>query len=78
MKHWVSLPHHEVLESMTTPFEVDAEIVHNRDVISDLLRSGEVGEPATPFTFWEVNPATPWGRCSHRSGGVHEDKEEGG
>ena len=78
MKHCVSLPHHEVLESMATPFEVDAEVVHNRDVISDLLRGGEVGEPATPFTFREVDPATCWGRCSHRSRGVSEDKEEGG
>ena len=78
MKHCVSLPHHEVLEPMTTPFEVNAKVVHNRDVISDLFRGGEVGEPTTPFTFREVNPATRWGRCSHGSGGVSEDKEESG
>jgi len=78
MKHCVSLPHHEVLEPMTTPFEVNAKVVHNRDVISDLFRGGDMGEPATPFTFWEVNPATRWGRCNHVSRGVSEDKEESG
>jgi len=57
MKHCVSLPHHEVLEPMTTPFEVDTEVVHNRDVISDLLRGGKVSEPAASFTFREVDPA---------------------
>ena len=40
MKHWVNFPHHEVLESMTTPFEVDTEVVHNRDVILDSSGAG--------------------------------------
>ena len=63
---------------MTTPLEVNTKVVHNRDVISDLFRGGEVGEPATSFTFREVNPATCWSRCSHGSGGVSEDKGESG
>jgi len=75
MKHCVGLPHHEVLESMTTLFEVNAKVVHNRDVISDLFGGGEVGEPATSFTFREVNPATRRGRCNHGFGGVSEETE---
>ena len=67
MKHNINLPHHKVLESMTTPSEVDAEVVHNGDVISELLRGREMGEPATLFTFREADPSTRWSRCSHRS-----------
>jgi len=74
MKHCVDLPHHEVLEPTTALFEVNAKVVHNRDVISDLFGSGEVGEPATSLTFREVNPTTRWGRCSHGVGGVSEGK----
>jgi hypothetical protein len=67
MKQSVNLPHHEMLESVTTHFEVDTEVIHNSDVISELLRCREMGKPATLSTFWEVNPSTPWGRCSHGS-----------
>jgi hypothetical protein len=70
MKHCVSLPHHKVLEPVTTHFEVNTKVIHNSDVISEVFRCREVGEPATLLTFWEVNPSTPWGRCSHRSRGA--------
>ena len=69
MKHCVSLPHHEVLEPMTTPLEVNTKVVHNCNVILDLFRGREVGEPATLFTFREVNPAACWSCWSHESGG---------
>ena len=78
MKHCMSLPHHEVLEPMTTLFKVNAKVVHNCNIISDLFGGREVGEPATMFTFREVDPATRWGRCSHGSEGVSEEKEESG
>jgi len=57
---------------MTTHFEVNTKIVHNFDVISEVLRCGEMGKPAAPMTFREVNPPTPWSRGSHESGGLSE------
>jgi hypothetical protein len=67
MKHNVNLPHHKVLEWMTTHPEVDAEVVHNGDVISELLRGREMCKPTAPFTFREADPPTCWSRCSHGS-----------
>jgi hypothetical protein len=68
MKHRVNLPYHEMLELVTSYFEVNAKVVHNGDVISEGLRRREVSEPAAPFTFREVNPAARQGRCSHDLG----------
>ena len=70
MKRGVSLPQHDMPEPVTAHFEVNTKIVHNFDVISEVLRCGEVGEPAALMTFREVDPPTPWSRCSHESRGV--------
>jgi len=59
MKHGVSLPHHKMLELVAAPFEVDTKIIHNCDVISEVLRCGETGEPTALLTLREVDPATP-------------------
>ena len=67
LKHSASLPHHKMLELVTVHFEVDTKVIHDGDVISELLGCGKMGEPATLLTFREDNPSTPWGRCSHRS-----------
>ena len=67
MKRGVSLPQHKVPGPVTTHFEVNTKVIHNSDVISEVLRCGKMGKPATLMTFWKVNPPTPWGRCSHRS-----------
>lgn len=76
MKHGVGSPYHKMLEHVTSHFEVNAKVIHNSDVISEVLGCGEMGEPATPFTFREVNPPTPRGRCNHsRDWGVHEGGE---
>ena len=66
MKHSMNLPHHKVLELMFTHSKVDAEVVHNGDVISELLRGREMREPTSLFTFREGDPPTHWSRCSHR------------
>jgi hypothetical protein len=76
MKHRANLPYHEMLELVTSHFEVNAKVVHNGDVISEGLRRREVGEPTTLLTFREVNPSACLGRCSHRSGRVYEGGEE--
>ena len=78
VKHSVSLPHHKVLEPVSMHSEVNAEVIHNSDVISALFRRREMGKPATLLTFWEVNPSAPWGRCSHRSRSAFQGREENG
>jgi len=78
MKYSVSLPHHKMLEPVTTHSEVNTKVVHNSDVISEVLRRGEMGEPATFLTFREVNPPAPWGRCSHRFRAASEGREGSG
>lgn len=75
MKHSLSLPYHEMVEPVTTHFEVNTKVIHNSDVISEVLGCGEMGEPATLFTFREVDPSAPRSRCSHRSRGASEDRE---
>ena len=75
MKRSIGLPHHKMLEPVTAHFEVNTKVIHNGDVISEDLRCGEMGKPATFFTFRQVNPSTPWGRCSHRSRDTSEGKE---
>ena len=75
MKRSVSLPQHKMPELMTTHFEVNTKVIHNSDVISEVLRCGKMGKPATLMTLWEVNPSTLWGRCSHRSRGAPEGGE---
>jgi len=57
-------------EPVTAHFEVNTKIVHNFDVISEVLRCGEMGEPTALMAFREVNPPTPWSRCSHEPRGV--------
>jgi hypothetical protein len=76
MKHNMNIPHHKVPECMTTHSEVDAKVVHNGDVISELLRGREMCKPAIPFTFREADPPTCWSRCSHRSRIDSGDKGE--
>jgi len=63
-------------EPVTTCFEVNTKVTHSSDVISQVPRREEMGKPATVVTFWEVNPPTPWGHCSHRSGNVSEGREQ--
>ena len=70
MKHGISLPYHEMLELVTTHFEVDTEVIHNSDVISEVLGCGEMSEPTTFLAFRELNPSAPRSRCSHRSRGA--------
>jgi len=70
VKRAVSLPQHKMPEPVTTNFEVNTKVVHNFDVISEVLRCGKMGEPAALMTFREVDPPTPWSRCSHESRGV--------
>ena len=55
-----------MLEFVTPVFEVDPEVIHNGDVISEVLRRGEVGEPTSLPAFREVNPSARRGHCSHR------------
>jgi hypothetical protein len=46
-----------MFESLTSLLKVHTEIVHDGDVIVQLLGRGKLGEPATFAAFWEVNPA---------------------
>jgi len=78
MKYSVSLPHHKMLEPLTTHSEVNTKVIHNSDVISEVFRRREMGEPATFLTFWEVNPSAPKGRCSHSSRDAAEGREGSG
>ena len=67
MKRGRISPDHNVLELVTAHFEVNTEVVHNRDVISKLPGRREMREPTTLLTFRKVYPPARWGRCSHRS-----------
>ena len=58
---------------VTVHFEVNTKIVHNFDVISEVLRCGEMGEPAALTTFREVNPPAPWSRSHESRGCVASD-----
>jgi len=59
MKRSVNLPHHKMLEPLAAPFEVDAKIIHNCDIISEVLRCREAGEPTAFSALWEIDPPTP-------------------
>lgn len=52
-----SLPHHKVFESSSGLLKVDAEVVHDGDVVVQFLERGYTGEPAAFSGFWKVNPA---------------------
>lgn len=55
------LPHHEMLECVSSLLKVDAEIVHDCDVIVQFLGRGYVGEPTAFPAFREVDPTASRG-----------------
>lgn len=59
MKHGVNLPHHEMPEIAIVHFGVKSKVIHDSNVISEVLGCGETGKPTTFSTFWEVDPSTP-------------------
>lgn len=71
----VNLPYHDMLELVTSHFEVSPKVVHDSDVISEGLSRGKVGEPATLSTFRKVNPAACRGHRGHDLGVFLEAKK---
>ena len=66
IKYGGGLPHHEMLECVSSLLEVDAKIVHNCDVIVQFIGRGYVGKPAAFPAFREVDPTASCGSHSKR------------